>query len=159
MVTPTRFELVSPPWKGDVLTTWPRGRMVAAMGFEPMTCRVWTGCSGQLSYAAIWTHQTTELYVRRERSAIILKMLSACQPLFWTFLLIFTENSFLAYNKRNLCGFFKFPHKFSRSRSIWTPETNGIYAAFSNFRINFLGRGRFKLQRQTEFMRLFQISA
>ena len=27
MVTPRRIELLLPPWKGDVLTSWPRGHM------------------------------------------------------------------------------------------------------------------------------------
>ena len=31
-----------------------RGFLVAASGFEPLTLRVCTECSGQLSYAAIW---------------------------------------------------------------------------------------------------------
>ena len=71
MVTPTGFEPMLPPWKGDVLTAWPRGLikfyifnflfgfpkelfvMVAAVRFEPTTCRVWTGRYNQLSYAAI----------------------------------------------------------------------------------------------------------
>ncbi len=53
LVTRTRIELVIPPWKGGVLTAWPTGLMVAAVGLEPTTLRVWTECSGQLSYAAI----------------------------------------------------------------------------------------------------------
>ena len=53
MVTPTGIEPVLPPWKGDVLTAWPRSRiLVAAVGFEPTTCRVWTGRYNHLSYAA-----------------------------------------------------------------------------------------------------------
>ena len=53
LVTRTRIELVLPPWKGGVLTSWPPGHMVAAVGFEPTTNRVWTEYSSQLSYAAI----------------------------------------------------------------------------------------------------------
>ena len=72
LVTPTGFEPMIPPWKGGVLTAWPRGRillyiiyrfktwaleqcyhLVAAVRFEPTTCRVWTGRYNQLSYAAI----------------------------------------------------------------------------------------------------------
>ena len=30
-------------------------QLVAAHGFEPRTLRVWTACSSQLSYAAIWS--------------------------------------------------------------------------------------------------------
>ena len=59
LVTRTGIEPMFPPWKGGVLTAWPTGLiMVAAVGLEPTTCRVWTGCSSQLSYAAI-------SYVRR----------------------------------------------------------------------------------------------
>ena len=54
-----------PPWKGGVLTAWPTGHikgavkmlrlcLVAAPGFEPGTLRVWTECSSQLSYAAMY---------------------------------------------------------------------------------------------------------
>ena len=53
MVTRTRIELVLPPWKGGVLTAWPPGRLVAEIGLEPTTLRVWTECSSQLSYSAI----------------------------------------------------------------------------------------------------------
>ena len=54
LVIPTGFEPILPPWKGDVLTIRPWGHiLVAANGFEPLTCRVWTECSSQLSYAAI----------------------------------------------------------------------------------------------------------
>ena len=53
MVTRTGIEPMIPPWKGDVLTSWPTGHMVAAVGFEPTTNRVWTEYSSQLSYAAI----------------------------------------------------------------------------------------------------------
>ena len=74
VVTPTRIELVLPPWKGDVLTAWPRSRIysvrtessyrivVAAVRFEPTTCRVWTGRYNQLSYAAIYS-----FFIRKER--------------------------------------------------------------------------------------------
>ena len=44
LVTRTGIEPMLQPWKGRVLTAWPTG-LVAEMGFEPMTCRVWTGCS------------------------------------------------------------------------------------------------------------------
>ena len=52
MVTRTGIEPMIPPWKGDVLTSWPTGHVVAAVGFEPTTNRVWTEYSSQLSYAA-----------------------------------------------------------------------------------------------------------
>ena len=54
LVTRTRIELVLPPWKGGVLTAWPPGHMVAEIGLEPTTLRVWTECSSQLSYSAIY---------------------------------------------------------------------------------------------------------
>ncbi len=54
LVTRAGIEPTIPPWKGDVLTSWPTGLMyinaiqrcfylVATGGFEPPTCRVWTG--------------------------------------------------------------------------------------------------------------------
>ena len=63
LVTRTRIELVLPPWKGGVLAAWPPGRLlggcskknrplVAEVGLEPTTLRVWTECSSQLSYSA-----------------------------------------------------------------------------------------------------------
>ena len=52
MVTRSRIELLLPPWKGGVLTAWPTG-LVAEVGLEPTTYRVWTDCSSQLSYSAI----------------------------------------------------------------------------------------------------------
>ena len=57
MVTPTRFELVLPPWKGDVLTAWPWGlillyafyfvitRKTPRVGLEPTTARLTAACS------------------------------------------------------------------------------------------------------------------
>ena len=75
LVTRTRLELVLPPWKGGVLTTWPTGHicqkascdafwcLVAATGFEPVTLRVWTECSGQLSYAAISAPQRAQVTI------------------------------------------------------------------------------------------------
>ena len=61
MVTRRRIELLLLPWKGGVLTSWPTG-LVAEVGLEPTTCRVWTECSSQLSYSAI--HQTLHYYSR-----------------------------------------------------------------------------------------------
>lgn len=55
LVTRTRIELMITPWKGVVLTSWPTGLiMVAAVRLELTTYRVWTGCSSQLSHAAIY---------------------------------------------------------------------------------------------------------
>ena len=56
-MTRTGIEPMIPPWKGDVLTSWPTGHMVAAVGFEPTTNRVWTEYSSQLSYAATNKHR------------------------------------------------------------------------------------------------------
>ena len=53
LVTRGGIEPPLQPWKGRVLTSWPTSRMVAEVGFEPTTCRVWTGRSSQLSYSAI----------------------------------------------------------------------------------------------------------
>ena len=53
LVTRTGIEPMLPPWKGGVLTAWPTGHnLVAVVGFEPTTLRVWTECSSQLSYTA-----------------------------------------------------------------------------------------------------------
>ena len=51
--------------KGPCLNRLTNGpKMVAAIGFEPMTCRVWTGRSSQLSYAAIsFSLFTLEYYI------------------------------------------------------------------------------------------------
>ena len=54
LVTRTRIELVLPPWKGGVLAAWPTG-LVAEVGLEPTTIRVWTERSSQLSYSAAST--------------------------------------------------------------------------------------------------------
>ena len=53
LVTRTGIEPMFSPWEGDVLASWPTG-LVAEVGFEPTTCRVWTECSSQLSYSAIF---------------------------------------------------------------------------------------------------------
>ena len=56
LVTRTGIEPVLPPWKGGVLAAWPTSRiMVAEVGFEPTTIRVWTERSSQLSYSAMLT--------------------------------------------------------------------------------------------------------
>ena len=44
-VTPTRIELVLPPWKGDVLTAWPRSQKAPRVGLEPTTPRLTAACS------------------------------------------------------------------------------------------------------------------
>ena len=44
-MTPTGFEPVLPPWKGGVLTAWPRGQMAPQVGFEPTTARLTAECS------------------------------------------------------------------------------------------------------------------
>ena len=58
VVIPTRFELVLPPWKGDVLTAWPWSRVLSPLGvsnvsdkktprvgLEPTTTRLTAECS------------------------------------------------------------------------------------------------------------------
>ena len=56
LVTRTGIEPVLPPWKGGVLAAWPTSHiMVAEVGFEPTTIRVWTERSSQLSYSAMLT--------------------------------------------------------------------------------------------------------
>ena len=62
LVTRTGIEPILPPWKGGVLTFWPTG-LVAEIGLEPMTYRVWTGCSSQLSYSAISHHSRRPIII------------------------------------------------------------------------------------------------
>ena len=46
VVTPTGFEPMLSPWKGGVLTTWPRGHTLAPpVGLEPTTTRLTAECS------------------------------------------------------------------------------------------------------------------
>ena len=46
MVTPRGIEPLLPPWKGGVLTAWPRGHnMELAIGIEPTTCWLQVSCS------------------------------------------------------------------------------------------------------------------
>ena len=65
LVTPPRFELGIPPWKGGVLTAWPWGLilikvflfsyvMVAGAGFEPTTSGLWARRATRLLYPAIF---------------------------------------------------------------------------------------------------------
>ncbi len=35
-MTPTRIELVLPPWKGDVLTAWPRSQVLSDRFVRPL---------------------------------------------------------------------------------------------------------------------------
>ena len=51
-MTPTRFELVIPPWKGGVLTAWPWRQREARVGFEP-ALRVLQTHALPLGYLAI----------------------------------------------------------------------------------------------------------
>ena len=44
-VTPTGIEPVLPPWKGDVLTAWPRSQKTPPVGLEPTTTRLTAECS------------------------------------------------------------------------------------------------------------------
>ena len=48
LVTPTGIEPVLPPWKGDVLTAWPRSlifKKTPRVGLEPTTLRLTAECS------------------------------------------------------------------------------------------------------------------
>ena len=62
-VTPTGFEPMLPPWKGGVLTTWPRSQ-TPRVGLEPTTARLTAACStdwaieeyNQVSYPENHTH-------------------------------------------------------------------------------------------------------
>ena len=46
LMTPTGIEPVLPPWKGDVLTAWPRSLIKAPpAGLEPTTLRLTAACS------------------------------------------------------------------------------------------------------------------
>ena len=48
LVTPTGIEPVLPPWKGDVLTAWPRSlifKKTPRVGLEPTTPRLTAVCS------------------------------------------------------------------------------------------------------------------
>ena len=75
LVTRRRIELLLPPWKGGVLAAWPTG-LVAEVGLEPTTIRVWTERSSQLSYSAT--------------SALILYHISIVMSiLFWNIFSIF----------------------------------------------------------------------
>ena len=44
-MTPTGFEPVLPPWKGDVLTAWPWSHITPRVGLEPTTTRLTAECS------------------------------------------------------------------------------------------------------------------
>ena len=44
-MTPTGIEPVLPPWKGDVLTAWPRSQKTPPVGLEPTTTRLTAECS------------------------------------------------------------------------------------------------------------------
>ena len=84
-MTRTGIEPVLPPWQGGALAAWPPGRkmdngkwkmesssrpphhyirnpMVAVVGLEPTTLRVWTECSSQLSYTAVSTVCNSQLH-------------------------------------------------------------------------------------------------
>ena len=45
MVTPRGIEPLLPPWKGGVLTAWPRGLVELHVGVEPTTCWLQVSCS------------------------------------------------------------------------------------------------------------------
>ena len=68
-VTPTGFEPMLPPWKGGVLTTWPRSQ-TPRVGLEPTTARLTAACSTdwaieeycQVSYPENHTHYIISLW-------------------------------------------------------------------------------------------------
>ena len=88
LVTRTGIEPMLQPWKGRVLTAWPTGRMVAEVGLEPTTYRVWTDCSSQLSYSAMHisalNNNSTNDFI--------------CQVVFWNFL-----NYFWGFCSHTVC--------------------------------------------------------
>ena len=45
MVIPRGIEPLLPPWKGGVLTSWPRDQMAPPVGLEPTTLRLTAACS------------------------------------------------------------------------------------------------------------------
>ena len=86
MVTRTGIEPMLQPWKGRVLTAWPTGQIVVAeVGFEPTTFRVWTERSSQLSYPAMWSEQAFLAW----RSDIISQRGELVKPFFEIFLIFF----------------------------------------------------------------------
>ena len=82
LVTRSRIELLLPPWKGGVLAAWPTG-LVAGIGLEPMTYRVWTGCSSQLSYPARFTNARILYHKLVCLSILFWKIFAFFQLFFW----------------------------------------------------------------------------
>ena len=54
LVVPRGIEPLTPPWKGDVLTSWPwdQNKMVAGAGFEPATFGLWARRASELLHPA-----------------------------------------------------------------------------------------------------------
>ena len=64
MVTHRGIEPLLPPWKGGVLTAWPRGHnMELVIGVEPTTCWLQVSCS------AIEPHQHIILFFHKKKVA------------------------------------------------------------------------------------------
>ena len=53
-MTPTGFEPMLPPWKGGVLTTWPRSQ-TPRVGLEPTTARLTAACSTDWAIEEYWS--------------------------------------------------------------------------------------------------------
>ena len=67
IMTPTGIEPVLPPWKGDVLTAWPRSRIPPRVGLEPTTPRLTAVCSTiELSRNKGWYLQNYTLNCRHK---------------------------------------------------------------------------------------------
>ena len=101
LVTPTGIEPMSPPWKGDVLTAWPRGqkisdenlRLVSYPRLERGTTWLKVKCS------TTWANSPNSYRLTRLLLYITLLFLS-CQHFFYFFLFFFKKcfyNSIFEY--------------------------------------------------------------
>ena len=97
--------------KGRCLNRLTNGPMVAGIGFEPMTYRVWTGCSSQLSYpAATWILYHTFLGLSRpffKKSVFFSNFFCVFGSFFWL-----TSSKIVVFNL--------FPSPIAQSAARWT---------------------------------------